>query len=89
MSMIEQLVAQKILKRGEFGEVKYGISMAEEQLPFIAWMTHLQQELMDACVYIEKVLVESEMDEKFLQPGECNQEIIADLPGDMPDFDRD
>lgn len=61
MSMIEELVAQKILKRGDKGLEKYGISMADEQLPLLGWLNHLQEELMDASVYIEKIMLEEEL----------------------------
>ena len=56
MSEIEESVARKIVGRGMVGEEKYGVSMAEEKLSVVAWLTHLQEELMDASVYIEKLI---------------------------------
>lgn len=56
MSEIEESVARKIVARGMVGEEKYGVSMAEEKLSVVAWLTHLQEELMDASVYVEKLI---------------------------------
>lgn len=56
MSEIEESVARKIIARGMVGEGKYGVSMAEEKLSVVAWLTHLQEELMDASVYVEKLI---------------------------------
>lgn len=56
MSDIEESVARKIVARGKVGEEKYGVSMADEKLSVVAWLTHLQEELMDAAVYVEKLI---------------------------------
>ena len=57
MSDIEDKVAEKIKQRGKVGEKKYGVSMADEhRLSFNEWLTHLQEELMDASVYLEKLM---------------------------------
>ncbi len=58
MSEIESNVASKILLRAAKGQVKYGVSMADEILSMKEWLNHLQQELMDAAVYVEKILGE-------------------------------
>ena len=59
--MIEEMVAQKLLQRAEIGLKKYGISMADEQLPLLEWAKHAQLELLDAAVYLEKIIVEEEI----------------------------
>ena len=57
MSKIEDRVCEKIQGRAKLGLSKYGISLEKrEDLDFIEWMIHLQEELMDATVYIEKVI---------------------------------
>ena len=58
MSKIEDSVCKKILKRAEIGKSKYGTTMERNDLTFKQWMVHLQEELMDAIVYIEKVIDE-------------------------------
>ena len=56
MSRIEDEVCKKIQARSEVGKKKYGVTMEEEVLSIREWLNHLQQELMDAAVYVEKIL---------------------------------
>jgi len=56
MSSIEDKVCEKMQKRSEVGESKYGVTMERTDLSTIEWLTHLQEELMDASVYVEKLL---------------------------------
>lgn len=58
MSKIEEKVISKIRDRAEIGEKKYGVTMERKDLNLYEWLNHLQEELMDASVYIEKVLEE-------------------------------
>jgi hypothetical protein len=60
MSKIEDSVADKILKRAEVGEQKYGVTMERNDLSVVQWLNHLQEELMDATVYLEKIIQENE-----------------------------
>jgi hypothetical protein len=60
MSRIEEKVIAKIRKRAEVGENKYGVTMERNDLSFLQWIKHLQEELMDASVYIEKIIEEHE-----------------------------
>jgi hypothetical protein len=55
LSKIEDSVCKKILERAKVGKDKYGTTMEREDLSFQEWITHLQEELMDAIVYIEKI----------------------------------
>lgn len=56
MSSIEDKVCEKIQKRAEVGKSKYGVTMERTDLSTIEWLTHLQEELMDAAVYVERLL---------------------------------
>lgn len=56
MSEIETKVCSKILHRSSIGKEKYGVTMEDEKLSIRAWLTHLQEELMDAAIYVEKLL---------------------------------
>jgi len=56
MSKIEERVCKKIEERAKVGESKYGVTMERKDLSKEQWLVHLQEELMDACVYIEKLL---------------------------------
>tara|TARA_R110002033_G_scaffold170115_1_gene212168 strand:+ start:5997 stop:6287 length:291 start_codon:yes stop_codon:yes gene_type:complete len=60
MSSIEIKVCDKIAKRAEVGKKKYGTTMDRTDLTTLEWLKHTQEELMDACVYIEKLLDEKQ-----------------------------
>ena len=48
-------VIQKYLERSKVGKEKYGTTLDREDLDKIQWLIHLQEELMDATLYIEKL----------------------------------
>lgn len=56
MSKIEDRVSEKLLSRAERGFSKYGVTMEREDLSKEEWLIHLQEELLDGAVYIEKLL---------------------------------
>jgi len=56
MSAIEDKVCAKIQKRAEAGLMKYGVTLERKDLNPVDWLNHLQEELMDACGYIEALL---------------------------------
>jgi hypothetical protein len=58
MSNIEEEIIQKIQARAEAGKQKYGTTMARKDLTFKQWVQHLQEELLDAAIYAEKLLDE-------------------------------
>jgi len=37
------------------GYIKYGVTTERDDLSTLEWLQHFQEELMDACVYIEKL----------------------------------
>jgi hypothetical protein len=49
-------VCKKIMMRSAKGESKYGVTMEREDLNMLEWLTHLQEELMDATVYVQKLI---------------------------------
>jgi len=55
MSQIEERVIDKIRTRAEIGESKYGVTMERGDLSRIEWLNHLQEELLDGAIYIEKL----------------------------------
>ena len=57
--IVESVIAQ-LRTRAEKGKQKYGTTMERDDLTLMQWLQHLQEELMDAVVYIEKVKAESE-----------------------------
>ena len=56
MSKYEEQVIKKIRERAEVGKNKYGVTMERTDLDTMEWLVHLQEELMDAAVYVERLL---------------------------------
>ena len=52
---IVESVIDQFRTRAEVGKRKYGTTMERDDLTFAEWIQHLQEELMDAVVYIEKI----------------------------------
>jgi hypothetical protein len=48
-------VLAKYSERSQRGIEKYGHTLMRDDLNLIEWLNHLQEELMDATLYIEKV----------------------------------
>ena len=62
MDKIVEQVVDKYRQRSEVGIAKYGTTLEDNKATLIEWLTHLQEELMDATLYIEKL--KSELNEK-------------------------
>jgi hypothetical protein len=56
---IVQSVIDKFQERSDVGIAKYGTTLQDNQLTTLEWLTHLQEELMDATLYIEKLKTET------------------------------
>lgn len=52
-------VAMQVRDRAETGLRKYGVTCERTDIDFVGWVTHLQEELLDACVYLERLKAES------------------------------
>ena len=48
-------VVKQLRDREEEGLLKYGVNTERKDLSPLQWLQHLQEELMDASVYIEKL----------------------------------
>ena len=48
-------VITQLRDREEQGMIKYGVNTERKDLSTLEWLQHLQEELMDASVYIEKL----------------------------------
>ena len=70
-------VCEKIQGRAEVGLRKYGVSVERGDLSLRAWLQHLQEELMDATVYLEKLM--SMLPDEPLPTG--NQATLGDYSG--------
>jgi len=52
---IVESVLDKFKERSEEGIKKYGVTLDRKDLSPLEWLNHLQEELMDATLYIEKL----------------------------------
>jgi hypothetical protein len=53
-SIVDSVVA-KYQQRSDRGVSKYGVTLDRKDLSTDEWLNHLQEELMDATLYIEKL----------------------------------
>ena len=52
---IVESVIDQFKDRSNVGIKKYGVTLDRNDLTMLEWLIHLQQELMDATLYIEKL----------------------------------
>jgi hypothetical protein len=48
-------VMAKYYERSNRGQAKYGTNLDRTDVDLLGWLDHLQEELMDATLYIEKL----------------------------------
>lgn len=63
-NVVEQ-VREKLDVRSKVGIKKYGTTLESNQLTLTEWLNHLQEELMDATLYIQKLKNELEENPNF------------------------
>ena len=56
MSIHEDSVCKKIQDRAALGLEKYGVTVERTDIDIMGWANHLQEELMDAAIYIERFM---------------------------------
>ncbi len=47
-------VCQKFVGRSNVGYEKYGVTLEDDPSDMLTWLNHLQEELMDAVLYLQK-----------------------------------
>ena len=53
-------VIRKMYQRSQVGIKKYGTTMERDDLSYAEWLTHLQEEMLDAAIYCERLKIEHE-----------------------------
>lgn len=53
---IVEKVLQRIAKRADQGLVKFGCPIGDTDKTLVQWLRDIQEEMMDACVYIERAI---------------------------------
>ena len=52
---IVDTIVDKFITRAKFGKNKYGTDLDRTDLSVIDWITHVQEELHDGILYLEKL----------------------------------
>jgi hypothetical protein len=55
MSKVEDEVCELIQTRTKVGLKTYGVTMEREDFTHLDWLTYLQEELMDAVIYLQRL----------------------------------
>ncbi len=51
---VVERVVDKFISRSDIGFEKYGVTLDKDPSDMISWLNHLQEEMMDAVLYIQK-----------------------------------
>ena len=79
--IIIEKVIEKIRSRSDVGFKKYGVTLKDDYQPLGKWLTHIQEELMDAVNYIEKakLVLCDEIEECMLKRAKDFNDNISNL----------
>lgn len=78
---IIERVINKIKSRSDVGYAKYKVTLHDDDQPLDVWLTHIQEELMDAVNYIEKAkaVLTDEIEECMLKRAEEFNDNISNI----------
>ena len=51
---VVERVVEKFVGRSDVGFEKYGVTLEDDPSDMFAWLNHLQEEMMDAVLYLQK-----------------------------------
>ena len=51
---VVERVVDKFVSRSDVGFAKYGVTLQDDPSRMFEWLNHLQEELMDAVLYLQK-----------------------------------
>ena len=71
---VVQRVVQKFVSRSDIGFAKYGVTLEQDQSKMFEWLNHLQEELMDAVLYLQKA--------KEVYTTDLQEDLLSDLDVD-------
>ena len=67
-------VVQKFVSRSDIGFAKYGVTLEQDPSRMFEWLNHLQEELMDAVLYLQKA--------KEIYTTDLQEDLLSDLDVD-------
>ena len=73
---VVERVVDKFVSRSDVGFAKYGVTLEDDKSNIFQWINHLQEELMDAVLYLQKLkeTTTEEMQEALLRNIEIHEE---------------
>ena len=73
---VVERVVDKFVSRSDVGFAKYGVTLEDDKSNLFEWINHLQEELMDAVLYMQKLKERSteEIQEALLKNIEVYEE---------------
>jgi hypothetical protein len=71
---VVQRVVQKFVSRSDIGFAKYGVTLEQDPSKMFEWLNHLQEELMDAVLYLQKA--------KEVYTTNLQEDLLSDLDVD-------
>lgn len=84
---VVQQVVNKFVSRSDVGFAKYGKTMIDDKSDIKAWLNHVQEELMDATLYIQRLKIEIEdvLEDLWIERSKANFIDVVD-PEVVPTF---
>ena len=64
---IVQRIIDKMLERAAKGKLKYGVDLERPDLDLLAWLRHMQEELLDGSAYAERMIQDEEKKIEFFK----------------------
>ena len=68
---VVERVVDKFVSRSDVGYSKYGITLEDDPSKMFEWLNHLQEELMDAVLYLQKA--------KEVYTNDLQEDLLSDL----------
>ena len=68
---VVERVVDKFVSRSDVGFDKYGVTLQDDPSKMFEWLNHLQEELMDAVLYLQKA--------KETYTEELQEDLLSDL----------
>jgi len=71
---VVERVVDKCVSRSDVGFAKYGVTLQDDPSKMFEWLNHLQEELMDAVLYLQKA--------KEVYTTDLQEDLLSDLDVD-------
>ncbi|MDB9967629.1 hypothetical protein OAE17_03010 [Gammaproteobacteria bacterium] len=71
---VVERVVDKFVSRSDVGFAKYGVTLEDDPSKMFEWLNHLQEELMDAVLYLQKA--------KEVYTTDLQEDLLSDLDVD-------